>query len=315
MHNEEESMDAFFSRVESVMAAEGYHYEIVCINDGSRDRTLEGLIAHRRRNPAVKIVDFSRNFGKEAALTAGIDFSTGAAVIPIDADLQDPPELIPQLVEKWREGYHCVYATRADRTSDSYLKRKTAERFYRSFNAISEIAIPYNAGDFRLIDRKVVDTLKRMPERNRFMKGIFSWVGFKQTSIEYARPEREQGESAFGFWRLWNFALDGFTSFSTVPLRIWSYIGVFISGIAVVYAVFIISRTLMQGIDVPGYASLLVVTLILGGLQLFTLGVFGEYLGRVYLESKNRPLYLVNSTYGMSQRESETDPTPKIDPT
>jgi glycosyltransferase involved in cell wall biosynthesis len=273
-------------------------YEIICINDGSKDNTIGRLIDYHHQNPAIKIVNLSRNFGKEIALSAGLDYATGAAVVPIDADLQDPPELIAEMVEKWREGYDAIYATRRSRHEETWLKRFSANAFYRTLNRISLVPIPHDTGDFRLLDRRVVDALKKMPERNRFMKGLFSWVGFKQTSIYFDRPARYQGETTWNYWRLWNFALDGITSFSFIPLKVWSYIGVLVAIPSFFYASFLVLRTLIFGIDLPGYASIMVAILFLGGVQLVSLGVIGEYLGRVYEEVKRRPLYLVRDAYG-----------------
>lgn len=299
LYNEEKNLDTLYSRLLKVLNQTGMTYEIVCINDGSRDRTLEGAISYSQQNPDIKIINLSRNFGKEIALTAGIDYSRGQAVIPIDADLQDPPELIAQLVEKWKEGFDVVYATRQSRQGETWLKRFTANAFYRVIGKMSKVDIPRNTGDFRLLDRQVVDALKRFPERNRFMKGLFSWVGFRQTSVLFDRQPRHQGFTSFSFWKLWNFALDGITSFSLVPLKLWTYLGLSFASMAFVYASFLVIRTFFQGIDVPGYASLMVVVLFLGGINLIGLGVVGEYLGRVYEEVKERPLYLVRDTYGI----------------
>ncbi|MCP5134237.1 MAG: glycosyltransferase family 2 protein [Gammaproteobacteria bacterium] len=303
MYNEEESAEFFFERIEQVLDASGIHYEIICINDGSQDRTLEQLLVQRTRNPVIKIIDLSRNFGKEAALTAGLEHCTGAAVIPIDVDLQDPPELIPHLMSKWREGYDIVYGVRATRTHDGFFKKITAQLFYKLYNVLTDIYIPHDAGDFRLLDRRVVEALKQLPEHNRFMKGLFCWVGFRQIGIPYDRPARKTGSSKWNYWRLWNFALDGITAFSTLPLRVWSYIGVIISLLAFLYATFLLLRTLIMGIDLPGYASLMVVILFLGGIQLISLGIIGEYLARLCLEAKQRPIYLTRELYGLSPKE------------
>src|SRR5687767_12535358 len=299
-YNEEQSVGALFSRLIPVLDRLGESYEVVCVNDGSRDGTLEALLAMRAMRPHVRIIDLSRNFGKEAALTAGIDAARGDAVIPIDADLQDTPELIVRLVQEWKRGFEVVLAKRADRRADSLAKRLAALLFYKVHNAISEPEIPENVGDFRLMDRKVVDAIKRLPERRRFMKGIFAWVGFRSTTIEYVRDARVAGESRFCAWKLWNLALEGLTSFSTAPLRVWTYLGLAVASLAFVYAAFIIMRTVIHGIDVPGYASLLAVTLFLGGIQLIGLGVLGEYLGRVYSEAKQRPIYIVRDSYDAS---------------
>lgn len=298
LYNEELNIDYLFERLSLVLNLLNMKYEIICVNDGSKDNTIERLIDYHYQNPFIKIVNLSRNFGKEIALSAGLDYATGAAVVPIDADLQDPPELIAEMVEKWREGYDVIYATRRSRNEENWLKRFTANAFYRTLNRISLVPIPHDTGDFRLLDRRVVDALKKMPERNRFMKGLFSWVGFKQTSIYFDRPARYQGESTWNYWRLWNFALDGITSFSFIPLKVWSYIGVLVAIPSFFYASFLVLRTLIFGIDLPGYASIMVAILFLGGVQLVSLGVIGEYLGRVYEEVKRRPLYLVRDAYG-----------------
>jgi glycosyltransferase involved in cell wall biosynthesis len=304
LHNEEQNIDYLFKRLEDMLNCLQLSYELVCVNDGSSDDTLHCLLKHHYRNPAIKVVNLSRNFGKEIALTAGIDYAQGAAVIPIDADLQDPPELIKQFIEKWREGYDVVYATRRSRIGESRLKRFTANAFYRVIGRMSEVPIPCDTGDFRLMNRRVVEALKQMPERKRFMKGLFAWVGFKQTSIVYDRAPRYKGKTKWNYWKLWNFALDGIISFSLGPLKLWSYIGLLLSLIALLYAMFLVIRTLSYGIDVPGYASLMVVVLFLGGMQLLTLGIMGEYLGRVYEEVKGRPLYFVRSCYGFQGSHS-----------
>lgn len=298
MHNEDSNIDYLFERLQAVLDRMGTSYEFICVNDGSRDNTLAYLIAHSQRNPNIKIIDLSRNFGKEVALSAGIDHASGQAVIPIDADLQDPPELIEDLVAKWREGYDVVYATRTSRQSESCLKRLTAKVFYRVIGYISQVKIPRDTGDFRLIDRRVVEALKQMPERTRFMKGLFAWVGYRQTSVYYTRPQRYRGKTKWNYWKLWNFAIDGITSFSVVPLKAWTYIGLTFSVLALMYATFLFLRTLIFGVDLPGYASVMVTILFLGGVQLITLGVIGEYIGRIYEEVKNRPLYLVRDSYG-----------------
>nr|WP_260420366.1 glycosyltransferase family 2 protein [Acidovorax soli] len=293
MFNEEATLDLFFAQLVPVLAQTGLAFEIVCVNDGSRDGTLARLQTLRATVPGLRVVDLSRNFGKEAALTAGIDHALGAAVVPIDADLQDPPELILEMVRLWQQGFDVVLAQRTDRSADHVLKRKTSEWFYRLHNRISDSRIPPNVGDFRLMDRQVVDALKRLPERRRFMKGLFAWVGFRQATIPYARPARAAGDSKFSGWSLWNLAVEGLTSFSTVPLRIWTYLGLAVALLAFAYGLVIVGQVLLFGRDAPGYASLITVVLFLGGLQLIGLGVIGEYLGRVYMESKGRPVYIV----------------------
>ena len=297
-YNEGEGVKHFYQVMAQTMGnLTDFDFEIICVDDGSRDNTLEQLIAISKTDPRVSVLEFSRNFGKEAAMTAGIDATTGDCVIPIDADLQDPPALIAEMIQKWQEGAEVVLAKRIDRSSDSYAKRTTAVMFYRLHNALSHLQIPENVGDYRLMDRVVVDALKQLPERQRFMKGLFAWVGFKTVTIEYSRDARLVGETKFSGWKLWNFAIEGITSFSLMPLKIWIYVGLAGALFAFLYATFIIVRTLIFGIDLPGYASLLVVTLFFASLQLISLGVIGEYIGRIYFESKQRPLYLIRKKY------------------
>lgn len=296
-YNEEESTTLFFKEIVPVLNETGRTFEIICVNDGSRDSTLEKLLLAKKTIPQIRIINLSRNFGKEAALTAGLDHSIGEVVIPIDADLQDPPELINEFLQKWEEGYDVVVGKRTDRSADTFLKRFTARIFYKLHNKISDIEMPANVGDYRLMTRRVIESLKELPENQRFMKGIFSWVGFKTAAVEYKRKKRIAGKTAFNGWKLWNLAIDGVTGFSTVPLRIWLYIGVLISLTSFLYASFIIVRTIILGIDVPGYASLLTFILFLGGIQLIGIGVIGEYVGRIYMESKRRPPYIVDREY------------------
>jgi glycosyltransferase involved in cell wall biosynthesis len=268
------------------------------VDDGSRDDTLEQLVRLAKAHSSYRVIELSRNFGKEAALTAGIEAASGACVVPMDADLQDPPSVLLEMLHRWEAGADVVLARRADRTSDSLCKRKSAEWFYRLHNRLADIQIPQNVGDFRLMDRKVVDALRQLPERQRFMKGLFSWVGFRTEVVEYQRAPRAAGQSKFGGWKLWNLALEGFTSFSTVPLRLWTYVGFGGALLTSLYAAAIFVRTLVWGIDVPGYASLLIAILFFGSLQLISLGVLGEYIGRIYIESKQRPLYVVRQRHG-----------------
>jgi len=302
LYNEEENIDILFKRVIGALESLKLTYEIICINDGSKDKTLDILIDYYLNNSDIKVINLSRNFGKDIALTAGIDYASGNAVIPIDADLQDPPELIGEMVLKWQEGYDIVYATRKTRQSETWFKRSTANAFYVLLDKITKISIPRNTGDFRLLDRKAVEALKRLPERTRFMKGLFAWVGFKSTYILFERQPRYQGNTKWNYWKLWNFALDGITSFSLLPLKIWTYVGLIISLLSLFYASFLVIRTIFLGIDVPGYASLMVTILFLGGIQLITLGIIGEYLGRVYEEIKGRPLYIVRDLYGLDKQ-------------
>ena len=311
VYNEGPALDEFFDRLEAAIGSLGLSAEIICVDDGSTNDALGRMLARRTRNPAIKILSLSRNFGKDVALCAGLDHSRGRAVIPIDADLQDPPELIAAMVERWRERYDVVYATRRQRAGESWLKRATALLFYRIFDRIAESPIPPDTGDFRLLDRRVVDVLTRLPERTRFMKGLFSWVGFKQTAVYYDRLPRNAGRSRFNYWRLWNFALDGITAFSSLPLRVWGYVGLVISLAAFLYAAFLAALRLARGINVPGYTSLMVVILFLGGVQLITLGVIGEYLARMYNEVKGRPLYIVRDRFGFDDDRASAPATAK----
>jgi polyisoprenyl-phosphate glycosyltransferase len=297
--NEGAGVEVFHKALGPVLAGIlGYQIEIICIDDGSTDDTLDRLLALANLNPHYKVIELSRNFGKEAALTAGLDAATGQAVVAIDADLQDPPALIHQLIHMWENGADVVLARRADRSTDGLIKRKTAEWFYRLHNLVADIAIPQNVGDYRLMDRRVVDALKRLPERQRFMKGLFCWVGFKTVILDYDRASRAVGTSKFHGWKLWNLAIEGVTSFSTAPLRMWTYVGVASAVLTALYALSILIRTLFFGVDVPGYASLMVVILFFGSLQLISLGLVGEYIGRIYIESKQRPIYIVRNRYG-----------------
>jgi glycosyltransferase involved in cell wall biosynthesis len=296
--NEGDVVESFYQKITPILdTVSNVQFDVVCVDDGSHDDTLPKLIALMNRDKRFHIIELSRNFGKEAALTAGIDAARGDAVISIDADLQDPPEMIPALIKEWQEGAEVVLAHRSDRSSDSLMKRLTADIFYRFHNRLSSVKIPENVGDFRLMDRAVVDALKLLPERQRFMKGLFAWVGFKTTTVDYVRNPRTAGTTKFSGWTLWNFALEGITSFSTAPLKIWTYLGIAGAVATFIYAVFIIFRTLIHGVDIPGYASLLVAILFLGSIQLISIGLLGEYIGRVYLETKQRPIYLVRRYY------------------
>jgi glycosyltransferase involved in cell wall biosynthesis len=274
-----------------------FDFEFICVNDGSNDKTLDELLECVQQDSRYVVLELSRNFGKEAAMSAGIDHAKGDCIIPIDADLQDPPQLIGKMLSEWQKGAEVVLAKRIDRSTDSFAKRTSALMFYRLHNAVSSLKIPENVGDFRLMDRIVVEALKQLPERQRFMKGLFAWLGFRTVTVEYIREPRAVGNSKFSGWKLWNFAIEGVTSFSLVPLKVWTYIGALGSVFALCYASFITIRTIIFGIDVPGYASLLVVMLFFGSLQLMSLGVIGEYIGRIYFESKQRPLYIIRKSY------------------
>ena len=302
MYNEEAAMDGFFKRVQRVLQTVTPSYEIICVNDGSRDLTLARLRQAAERDERIKVVNLSRNFGKEIALSAGLDHAAGDAVIPIDADLQDPPEVIPLMVAKWRAGAKLVLAKRRDRSSDGWLKRLTANGAYWLFSKLTHPQIPQNVGDFRLMDRDVVDAIKRLPERSRFMKGLFAWIGYEAETVEYDREARSAGETKWNYWKLWNFALDGITSFSSLPLRVWSYLGFGVSVFAMAYLGFTITKTMIFGLDVPGYASLLSVILFFNGVLLVGIGVIGEYLARIFTEVKARPLYIVSETIGIEDR-------------
>jgi glycosyltransferase involved in cell wall biosynthesis len=296
--NESETVSLFVDRIKSVFdKCFAIKFELIFINDGSSDDTLVRLLDMQKKHYEIIIVDLSRNFGKEAALTAGLNMASGDVVVPIDVDLQDPPELVVQMIEKWREGYDVVLAKRSSRDSDTWAKRKSAAWFYRFYNKISEPKLPENVGDFRLMDRAVVDALKTLPESRRFMKGLFAWVGFKTVAIEYTRPQRIAGITKFNGWKLWNFSLEGITSFSTDPLRIWAYLGGLIAIISFLLGIFTVLKVFLHGVDVPGYASVIVAVTFLGGLQLVGIGIIGEYLGRSYIESKRRPVYLVRRVY------------------
>jgi polyisoprenyl-phosphate glycosyltransferase len=303
--DEEDAIAPFIARVGAVLdglddpAAKAW--EILFVDDGSSDATLAAIVAANQADPRIRAISFSRNFGKEPALTAGLDFAHGAAVIPIDVDLQDPPEVIGDMIKAWRAGHEVVYGVRRNRESDSLPKRLTADLYYRAHNRLSHDKIPEHAGDFRLLDRKVVDVIKAMPERNRFMKGLFAWSGFKQTAVEYDRVERSVGTTKFRYWKLWTLALDGITSASTAPLRIWSYIGVVVALLSFLYALYIIIITIITGVDAPGYASLMTAVLFFGGLQLISLGVLGEYVGRILVETKQRPIYIIRQKIGLEE--------------
>lgn len=297
-YNESLGVNAFYEALcEVIDLISTCHFEVLCIDDGSRDDTLMLLIGISKKDSRFKVIELSRNFGKEAALTAGINLAKGDAIIPIDSDLQDPPELIPQMIQEWLNGADVVLAKRIDRSTDSYLKRHTANLFYRFFNRISPVPIPEDVGDFRLMNRQSVNAVKALPEHQRFMKGLFSWVGFKTTTIEYARDVRHTGETKFSGWKLWNFAIEGITSFSIAPLKIWTYVGISGALFSLIYGAYILIRTLIHGIDIPGYASILLAILFFGSLQLIGIGVLGEYLGRTYLEVKQRPLYYIRNIY------------------
>jgi glycosyltransferase involved in cell wall biosynthesis len=301
-YNEEEALPIFFRETIPVMESLGEPFEFVCVNDGSRDATLDVLLSVAEKDSRVRIVDLSRNFGKEAALTAAIDYASGDAVIPIDADLQHPVDLIPRMVDKWKDGYKVVLARRSNRAEKTLIKRFLSGLFYKLHNLVAQPKIPENVGDFRLISREVCDAVKLLPERYRFMKGIFAWVGFETYTLDYIEAERRTGKTNFSYWRLWKLALDGITSFSTFPLTIFLYLGGAISSTAILYSFYIFLKTLILGVELPGYASLICLILFLSGLQLLGVGILGEYVGRTYMESKQRPIYIVRSCFHQSSK-------------
>jgi glycosyltransferase involved in cell wall biosynthesis len=303
MFNEEDSIDLFFARVEPVAAAITPDYEIICVDDGSSDSTFARLVEHRMRSANIKVLSLSRNFGKDIALSAGLNYANGNAIVPIDCDLQDPPELMLDMYQRLQEGFDVVFARRAERTTDTWLKRVTAGLFYKVHNSVADVEIPHDTGDFRMFNRDVLEALKTVPEKTRFMKGLFAWVGFRQTSVEYARDARAAGQTKWRYWKLWNFALDGITAGSTLPLRIWTYFGGVIALSAFAYAGFILARTVIHGAEVPGYASLMIVVLMMGGINIIATGILGEYLGRVHIEVRNRPLYIVREAHGLNTQQ------------
>jgi glycosyltransferase involved in cell wall biosynthesis len=293
VYNEQDVLQEFHRRLGAVLDGLAAPAEIVYVNDGSHDGSMALLTALHDGDARVAVVDLSRNFGKEIAMSAGLDHAGGDAVVVIDADLQDPPELIPDMVRAWREGNDVVLMRRRSRANETWLKKATARAFYRAIGRMGTIDIPENVGDFRLLSRRAVDSLRRFPERSRFMKGLFAWIGFPCREIEYDRDGRFAGESKWNYWRLWNFAIEGITSFSVVPLKAASYVGVVTALAAFAYGGFVVAKTLLRGDPVPGYPTLVTLVLFLGGLQLMALGIIGEYLARMFIEVKQRPLYLV----------------------
>jgi len=303
--NEEECMPSLIEELDENLSNIGIPFELVLVDDGSRDRSVTVAKEELRKRPQITatVISLSRNFGKEAALTAGLEASSGDVVVPLDADLQDPPSLIREMLDEWHKGYDVVYAVRRQRAGESKTKRFTAYGFYRLMGRLSKTGIPADTGDFRLMDRCVVDALMQLPERSRFMKGLFAWVGFKQVAVYYDRDPRKLGQTNWNYWKLWNFAIDGVTSFSRLPLQVWSYAGLAIALLALGYGSWMILRTLLFGIDLPGYASLMTAVLFLGGIQLVGMGVLGEYLGRIFEEVKSRPLYITRDVWRSSKNE------------
>ena len=311
VYNEFPVLGEFHQRISKVMSATGIDYEIIYVDDGSTDDSTALLIRLRDDDPAVAVIELSRNFGKEVALSAGLDHANGDAVIIIDADLQDPPELIDDFLREWRNGYDIVYGRRTDREGESWLKITTAKWFYRIINRLSDVEIPRDSGDFRLISRRALDALVSLRETHRYMKGLYAWVGFPQKEVPYLRQARAAGETKWNYWRLWNFALEGITSFSDVPLKMSTYLGVLTSSAAFLYGLYFLVRTIVLGNPVPGYPSLILVVLFLGGVQLICLGIIGEYLARTYNESKSRALYFVKG-YHPSRKRASADAESRI---
>jgi dolichol-phosphate mannosyltransferase len=302
--NEEGVLHELHRRVALVMDQTGEPWELILVNDGSRDRTAEVMRELRAADPRVKVVDFTRNFGHQIAVTAGLDYARGDAIIIIDADLQDPPEIILPMIEKWKEGYQVVYAVRSKRKGESWFKEFTAKLFYRIIYRITDVKIPLDTGDFRLMDRQVVDAMKQMRERHRFIRGMTSWVGYRQTGVEYERQERFAGETHYPFRKMLKFALDAITGFSYAPLQFATYLGFVIAMLSAVFALVVVyARLFMSDHPFLGQATTLVAVLFLGGIQLITLGIIGEYLGRIYDEVKARPLYLVREALGFDQEK------------
>ena len=312
-YNEERNIHAFLAAVIPVLEGIGETFEIIFINDGSRDNTLAMLAAAASQDPRLKVIGLARNFGKDIALSAGLAHATGQAIIPIDCDLQHPPELIPQFVAKWREGYDMVLGVRSKRDEEGWFRRTLSQLYYKIMRSMTSVEIPPNAGDFRLLDRKILDVINKMPERHRFMKGIFAWPGFKVTAIEFqARQRANDTQTSWSFFKLWSFALDGLFSFSTAPLKLWTYIGALSAGGAFLYLIFTILQKLFWGIAVPGYASLLIVLLFFNGLLLISNGIQGEYIARIFEEVKARPLYVVGQTFGFGEDVGAATELPSV---
>lgn len=304
-YNEEGGVDHFFNAVVAVLEGITQDWEIICVDDGSRDGTLAELKRYHEADPRVKVLSFSRNFGKEAALTSGFDVATKDVVIPLDSDLQDPPHVIEEMVERWRDGYKVVNAVRRSR-DESLYKKVPAKIYHMLLHYVTNGKISKDVGDFRLIDQSVLSEVRQLQEKNRYMKGIVSWVGFDTVNVYYDRPGRELGETKFGFFKLLRLGLDGIFSFSSKPLKVWLYLGLVISLISFIYASYLILRTAIYGVDLPGYASIMVSILFMGGIQLIGIGVIGEYIARIFKEVKNRPIYIVEESYGLEEKARQT---------
>jgi dolichol-phosphate mannosyltransferase len=304
VYNEEAVIHETYRRLKTVMDSVGERYELLFINDGSRDETANILKMYSDKDQSVKLIDFSRNFGHQIAITAGMDYAAGEAVVVIDADLQDPPELIIEMINKWKEGYDVVYAKRIERKGETVFKKATATIFYRLLHAFSDFDIPVDTGDFRLIDRKVCDEMKKIHEKNRFVRGLVSWVGYRQTAIEYVRDERLAGETKYPLKKMLKLSIDGMTSFSYKPLKLSSYAGGLFSSAGFLYMFFVLYLKLFTHRTVTGWASIIIIQLLFSGIVLLMLGIIGEYIGRIYDETKDRPLYLVRECYGIEPRKA-----------
>lgn len=294
-YNEESVLLEFHRRISIVIDELNPDYcEILYVNDGSRDKTLSIIQSLKFQDSRISLLDLSRNFGKEIAMSAGLDYAQGDAVVIIDADLQDPPELIPEMIRLWHEGYDNIYAKRIEREGESLLKRITAHAFYRVIQSFTHINIPEDTGDFRLLSRRAVDSLRLLREHHRFMKGLYAWIGYRSIAIPYRREPRAAGETKWNYWKLWNFAIEGITSFSNVPLRVAMYFGFIVAAIAFLFALWIVFKTISLGEEVKGFPTIMVTILFIGGVQLMAIGVLGEYIGRMFNEAKTRPLYFIN---------------------
>ncbi|QNK56023.1 glycosyltransferase family 2 protein [Paenibacillus sp. PAMC21692] len=311
MYNEEEVIDHTYGRLKEVMDASGEPYELIFVNDGSRDRTVEKTALIASADPNVRLIDFSRNFGHQIAISAGMDYAQGDAIVVIDADLQDPPEIILQMIAKWKEGYEVVYGRRLKRKGETLFKKLTALAFYRLLRSMTNVEIPLDTGDFRLIDRKVCDVLRGLKEKNRFVRGLISWIGFRQTSVEYVREERFAGETKYPLKKMIGFALDAITSFSHKPLKIATYLGFFLSLGSFIYLIVILYQRLFTSTTIEGWTTTVGLSLLFNGIILLLLGVIGEYIGRIYDESKDRPLYIVRETLGYKEQEGAAEEGPK----
>lgn len=307
MFNEEDVIEETYMRLKETMDMTEETYELVFVNDGSKDQTVEIMSKIIQRDPNVRLIDFSRNFGHQIAITAGMDYAAGQAIVVIDADLQDPPAIILQMISKWKQGYEVVYGKRSKRKGESLFKKATAMLFYRLLRSMTSVEIPLDTGDFRLIDRKVADVLKGLKEKNRFVRGLVSWVGFRQTSVEYVREERWAGETKYPLKKMLRFAADGITSFSYKPLRLATYLGFALSCLSFIYLIVVLFQALFTSTTQAGWASTIAINLFFNGIMLILLGVIGEYIGRIYDESKNRPLYIVREVRGGSEQSADAD--------